>query len=48
MYTIIAIDPDVPLPTVGTPERPILHGLVTNIVNGNLKEGIILIIPEFF
>lgn len=40
MYTMIQIDPDVPNPTAGTQERPILHGLVTNIVNGDVTTGI--------
>ncbi|XP_060607686.1 uncharacterized protein LOC132759843 [Ruditapes philippinarum] len=39
MYTVIGHDPDVPIPAAGTEERPILHLLATNIVDGNFKEG---------
>ncbi|XP_045171337.2 uncharacterized protein C56G2.4-like isoform X2 [Mercenaria mercenaria] len=39
MHTVISVDPDVPIPAFGTEELPILHGIVTNIVDGNLKGG---------
>lgn len=39
MYTLITVDPDVPYPTHGTEERPLLHGLITNIINGSLSTG---------
>lgn len=44
MYTLISVDPDVPVPTKGSEHRPILHGLVTNIVNGDIKTGKLLCI----
>jgi hypothetical protein len=39
VYTLITVDPDVPYPNFGTEERPLLHGMVTNIINGNLSTG---------
>lgn len=38
-YTVITIDPDVPSATAGTQERPLLHGMSTNIKNGDMKTG---------
>lgn len=38
-YTLIMVDPDVPVDTVGTQSRPLLHWLVTNIRNGNISTG---------
>ena len=39
MYSIVTMDPDVPSPTVGTQERPLLHGLIINIRDGNVGTG---------
>ncbi|XP_052239157.1 uncharacterized protein C56G2.4-like isoform X2 [Dreissena polymorpha] len=39
MYSIVTMDPDVPSPTVGTQERPKLHGLFINIKDGNFSTG---------
>ena len=39
MYTLVTVDPDVPVSTVGTEERPLLHWLVTNIEHGNIMTG---------
>ena len=36
---MIIIDPDVPFPTAGTQERPLLHGLIANIVDGDVMSG---------
>ncbi|KAL4224458.1 hypothetical protein ACF0H5_017910 [Mactra antiquata] len=38
-YTLIGFDPDVPKSAVGTPSRPLLHEMVTNIVNGDIRTG---------
>ncbi|XP_053376520.1 uncharacterized protein LOC123534091 [Mercenaria mercenaria] len=39
MYTLITLDPDVPYPSFATEERPLLHGMVVNIMNGNISTG---------
>ena len=39
MYTLIAMDPDVPVDSVGTEAKPLLHWLVTNIPGGNVNSG---------
>ncbi|KAL4224212.1 hypothetical protein ACF0H5_017665 [Mactra antiquata] len=38
-YTLIGFDPDVPNAAVGTESRPLLHQMVTNIVNGDITTG---------
>ncbi|KAK3083792.1 hypothetical protein FSP39_003272 [Pinctada imbricata] len=38
-YTLLCVDPDVPSPTAGTQDRPLLHWQVINIVNGDLSTG---------
>ncbi|XP_052239058.1 uncharacterized protein LOC127850223 [Dreissena polymorpha] len=39
MHSIVTMDPDVPSPTAGTQERPLLHGLFINIRDGNFSTG---------
>ena len=39
MYTLMAVDPDVPFASAGTQERPILHMMVVNIVDGDVSTG---------
>lgn len=39
MHTLIIVDPDVPIPQVGTEERPLLHGMIVNIMDGNFTNG---------
>ena len=39
MYTLLCVDPDVPAPTAGTPDKPLLHWQVINIQNGDLASG---------
>ena len=43
LYTLLVVDPDVPVDTVGTEERPLLHWLVTNIENGNITTGEVML-----
>ncbi|XP_052800952.1 uncharacterized protein LOC128231795 [Mya arenaria] len=39
LYALVTFDPDVPSATVGTEEKPLLHGLVVNIRNGSVPTG---------
>ena len=43
MHTLLMIDPDVTNPDVGTREKPIAHWLVTNIPDGAIEQGDVLI-----
>ena len=36
---MLCVDPDVPSPTAGTRERPLLHWMVVNIPEGRMGEG---------
>ena len=36
---MLCVDPDVPSPTAGTQDRPLLHWQVINIENGDLSTG---------
>ncbi len=38
-HTLIMVDPDVPFPTVGTSQRPLIHWLVINAPRGNIHRG---------
>ena len=38
-FTVLCVDPDVPSPTAGTRERPLLHWMVVNIPEGRMGEG---------
>ena len=37
--TLLVIDPDVPLPSLGTTEHPFVHWMVTNIEDGDITKG---------
>ena len=36
---MLAVDPDVPIPAAGTNERPLVHWLKINMVNGDFNTG---------
>ena len=38
-HTLVTIDPDVFSNALGTEKTPYLHGLITNIVDGNITSG---------
>ncbi|KAK3085031.1 hypothetical protein FSP39_023113 [Pinctada imbricata] len=39
LYTLLCVDPDVPTPSFGTPDFPLLHWLISNIEDGDLPTG---------
>lgn len=41
IFSLIILDPDVPFATAATEEKPLLHGLYVNIMNGNFSTGIV-------
>ena len=41
LFTLLTVDPDVPIATLGTDELPLVHWLVMNIKDGNITKGLI-------
>ena len=39
MYTLLCVDPDVPTSSFGTPDFPMLHWQVANIMSGDVSSG---------